>query len=183
MITYCSGCGIANKAGDERCQACGRRLRQSRPGEVSVPLTTSAPEPFYIRDQRHRWAMMACRGLLSAALLSISRAMLMPFLVTHMPRGTFGLIDLESLRQNGYIAAVGFCIAAIWAQRDPVIPTVGALSLYLGLAVPDALDGTTLLSRGIISKSVMLLILVRALYAAIQSRTTRQPLSALRLHT
>jgi hypothetical protein len=185
MITYCASCGIANRAGDARCQACNHRLRKPTSEEQVnslAPDTSSEPEPVYIQAERKRWARSACQALLSAALLSMSRALLMPFLITHVPRGTFGSIDSQAIQQHGYFAAVGFLIAAAWAQRDPLVPTVAALSLYLGLAVPDALDGTTLLSRGIISKTVMVLVLLRALNAAIRYRTTRKRPAFAALH-
>jgi hypothetical protein len=176
MITYCSKCGIANRLGDERCQACEGRLRKPTAEELAAPrtaFTNPTAEPAYVLAERNRWARIASRSMLSAALISLSRATLMPFLITHAPRGTFGRIDPAVVQEHGYLAAVGFTIAAIWCQRDPLFSSVAALSVYLGFAIPDALDGTTLLSRGIISKSIMMLVLLRALNAAIRHRTTR----------
>jgi len=176
MITYCASCGIANRGGDERCQTCDRRLRKPTAEELSAPrsnVSTSLSVPVYVQAERQRLARITCRSLLSAALMSITRAMLMPYLITQVPRGTFGRIDAAAIQQNGFYAAIAFGIAAIWAKRDPLLPTVAALSLYLGLAIPDAMDGSTLLSRGLISKTIMVLILLRALTAAIRYRMTR----------
>ena len=177
MITYCGKCSIANRLGDERCQVCGGRLRKPTAEELAATpraaSANSAAEPAYVAAQRHRWGRIASRSLLSAALIMLSRAMLMPFLITQAPRGTFGRIDPAVVQEHGFIAAIGFTIAAIWCQRDPLFPSVAALTIYLGLAIPDAMDGTTLISRGIISKSIMVLVLLRALNAAIQHRTTR----------
>lgn len=176
MITYCPSCGIANGLTAKSCQACRNRLSEPTEPKLSVQkssIITVEAEPFYILAERARLARLAFRALMSAALMSLSRAVLMPFLITLSPRGTFGRIDAATLQQTGYYAAVGFCIAAIWARRDPLFPTIAALCIYLGLAIPGALDGTTLISRGIISKSIMVLLLLRALNAAIQYRTTR----------
>jgi len=185
MITYCAKCGIANRAGDECCQACEGRLRTPTAEELAIPraiATNSGPEPVYVLAERQRWARIAARSLLSATLISLSRAVLMPFLITRVPRGTFGQIDPAVVQQHGYFAALGFSIAAIWAQRDPLFPSVAALCIYLGLAIPDAMDGTTLISSGIISKSIMVLVLLRAVHAAIQYRTTRRRPAIAALH-
>ena len=185
MITYCAKCGIANRAGDQRCQACDGRLRKSTAAELAAPretATSSVAKAAYAATERRRWARIAARSLLSATLISLSRAVLMPFLITRAPRGTFGRIDPAAVQQHCYLAALGFSIAAIWAQRDPLFPSVAALCIYLGLAIPDAIDGTTLISRGIISKSIMVLVLLRAVHAAIQHRSTHRYPAIAALH-
>ena len=59
---------------------------------------------------------------------------------------------------------------------------MAALSVYLGLAIPDALDGTTLLTRGIISKSIMVLVLLRASIERGNSSTGPPAMTLQKLH-
>lgn len=99
------------------------------------------------------------------------RGTVLPYLIAKSPPGTFGAVDPGTIQWNSYWMAALFAAAALWASIDPLLPSITALTLYIALAIPDLLNAQGLLGKGVISKSVMLLILGRALVCGVLHRT------------
>jgi hypothetical protein len=175
---YCPSCGLANSDTTQRCYACARVLIgpvDTTSDAAGGASESTENEPAYLAPRRTRLARAASKALASAAIMSIIRGFLMPYLITRTPPGTFGSVDTFDLQIKAFGGAVAFGVAAVWALSDPLTPTLAAGAIYLGLAIPDAITGTGLLGKGLISKCVMLMVFGRALTAAIQHHWMKRP--------
>jgi hypothetical protein len=125
-------------------------------------------EPGYVSIERHRFAWVATRALISAAIISGIRASLIPFLIMKSPSSSLNQMDPHVVEITGFFMMVVFVVAAIYAMQKPLIAVAASLMLYLAISIPDYLQGSGFLGKGVISKGVMLLVLTRALIAGFQ---------------
>jgi len=166
---YCPYCNIANYDNATRCHACAGKLKPLRTDErVSGSQRLMMDEFGYLDVERRKHAWTAARALISAAIMSMIRAALIPYLIQKSPPGTFGQIDPSMVQMTGFFMVIVFAAAAFWAMENPLLAVAAAMLFYAAISVPDLLQGSGLLGRGVISKSVMMMVLVRGLVAGAQ---------------
>jgi hypothetical protein len=128
----------------------------------------------YLGTERSQHAWLATKALISAAMLSIIRATIIPFLITRTPPGTLGQMNAQTIEMMGFFMALVFGIAAFYAMHKPMISVAVAFLLYLVISIPDLVNGHGVLGTGIISKGVMVLVLTRALIAGLQHQMMKR---------
>jgi hypothetical protein len=169
-VLICPGCAVANSDSARWCHCCGRNF--SPHAAVLTGLITDTHG--YIKPEQQYHARAARRALLSAAGACAVRAVALPWLIVHSPPRTFGSLDAESVQVNSFAMAAALYVCSLWALADPLVPSMLCLTLFVWLASPDLIHPAGLLSSGIITKVVLLILILRAVIAGLLHRMLRR---------
>jgi hypothetical protein len=133
------------------------------------PIDDSLTSQFILLKARDR--RMAAGALGSAALMSLIRALIMPWLLTASPKFSFSGIDVQMIQNLSLCLGGLFLLMSAWALRNPLPAAIVSIAVYVVITYPDVMNGGTLLQRGIISKLFMLGVLTRALASGLIHNT------------
>ena len=177
-VVQCPKCFAGNSDVATSCHHCGARVMPGKKGTVVGGEVTVADEyvhDAYILDtamaaQRSREARTARLMLTIAAVLYFLRISLVPFLQAFMQPDKFAPFAGPHVTPHHYACFVVFAVCAVWARREPLTATLTAGVLFLFAAVPGLLENPTIMGGALVGKLLMLLVVWRAVSAAIVYR-------------
>ncbi len=170
--TTCPHCGESTPDSGMFCESCGKALPMStpsRPKIVTGAATTSGGRRF-VKKSLEQEMKKAFTALMVVAVLQTLAGPILLFLQKEMnpnmqeiPPFAYGIV---------FGIAIAFWILAFWARKSPLPAAIVGLVLFVSLHVLDAVADPTKIAQGILMKIIIVVMLVRAIQAALKYRQT-----------
>jgi hypothetical protein len=136
-----------------------QQLSDESPGYVSSKLKLRRSESLAVG-----------RLLLGAAAVCVLRVTVMPWIIKLAPPGSYGRVDEMDVVAQGLVMMVCFALCSMLARIRPVAATVVALGCLTIVTYNDLNRFGDVIEAGIINKSVIGLLLLRASMTAFVGR-------------
>lgn len=171
--TSCPHCGAANSPDGAFCESCGKALPTLTTGGPRVVPTAgyaaSAAGRAIQSEELKAQAKKAAGALLAVAIL---QAVMGTLLVTVAGRRKdMAGLDLTLVYFTVYGVGVVFFALYLWARKNPFPAAIAGLVVYVTVHLLDAVADPSALTRGILVKVIVIVILVRAIQAGAKHRT------------
>ena len=177
-IVQCSKCFAGNSSSATVCHHCGARVKPARQGTVVAGEVTIPDEHVHdahildtaMAAQRSREAATARRMLTIAAVLYFFRVVAVPVLQVFVEPQKFAPFAGAQVSPIHWACLVVFTVCALWARREPLTATLTAGVLFVIAAAPGFYENRTIMGGALVGKLLMLIIVWRAVSAAIVYR-------------
>ena len=133
----------------------------------------SDESPGYASSKRHlkrSESLAVGRLLLGAAAICVVRVTVLPWLIKLAPAGAYGRVDEMEVVAQGLVMMACFALCAMLARIRPLVATGVAVTCLGIVTFNDLQQFGDVFEAGIINKSVIALVLLRALMTAFVGR-------------
>ena len=134
-------------------------------------LSDESPGYLSSKHQMRRNDSVAVgRLLLGAAAICVVRVTVLPWMIKLAPAGTYGRMDEMQVVAQGLVMMACFALCAMLSRIRPLVATFVAVSCLGVVTFNDLQQFGDVFEAGIINKSVIALVLLRALMTAFVGR-------------